>query len=104
MCRRKAIVNVLELLSCRQRTCTFPLLSGTRSYSEGTRQSTAELHVPVIFITGHGDIRTSVHAMKSGVQEFLTKPLDGDAPLAAIESVLRGSARRGLQREDQVSA
>jgi len=37
--------------------------------------ASAEVHVPVIFITGHGDIPTSVRAMKSGALEFLTKPL-----------------------------
>lgn len=50
--------------------------------------ATAELHVPVIFITGHGDIPTSVRAMKSGALEFLTKPLDGDALLAAIRQAM----------------
>jgi len=43
---------------------------------------------PVIFITGHGDIPTSVRAMKSGALEFLTKPLDGDALLAAIRQAM----------------
>ena len=50
--------------------------------------ATADLHVPVIFITGHGDIPTSVRAMKSGALEFLTKPLDGDALLAAIRQAM----------------
>src|SRR5882672_4054431 len=36
--------------------------------------ATADLHVPVIFITGHGDIPTSVRAMKSGALEFLRPP------------------------------
>jgi len=54
--------------------------------------ATAEIHVPVIFITGHGDIPTSVRAMKSGALEFLTKPLDGDALLP--RSGKRWRARR----------
>jgi FixJ family two-component response regulator len=33
------------------------------------------IHLPVIFVTGHGDIRMSVRAIKSGALEFLTKPL-----------------------------
>ena len=55
--------------------------------------ATAELHVPVIFITGHGDIPTSVRAMKSGALEFLTKPLDGDALLAAIRQAMARSPK-----------
>ncbi len=55
--------------------------------------ATADLHVPVIFITGHGDIPTSVRAMKSGALEFLTKPLDGDALLAAIRQAMARSPK-----------
>jgi FixJ family two-component response regulator len=63
----------------------LPELSGLEVQQELAR---AEIHVPVIFITGHGDIRTSVRAMKSGAHEFLTKPLDGDALLAAIRQAV----------------
>jgi FixJ family two-component response regulator len=42
--------------------------------------------LPVIFITGHGDIPSSVRAMKGGAHEFLTKPLDREALMAAISS------------------
>jgi len=66
--------------------------------------ATAEIHVPVIFITGHGDIPTSVRAMKSGALEFLTKPLDGDALLAAIRQAMARSPketpRAGRLREN----
>jgi len=55
--------------------------------------ATAEHHVPIIFITGHGDIPTSVRAMKSGALEFLTKPLDGDALLAAIRQAMARSPK-----------
>jgi FixJ family two-component response regulator len=45
----------------------------------------AGVHIPVIFITGHGDIPMSVKAMKSGAVEFLTKPFDDQDLLNAIE-------------------
>lgn len=48
----------------------------------------AEVQVPIVFITGHGDIPTSVRAIKSGALEFLTKPLDNDALLAAIRQAI----------------
>lgn len=57
---------------------------------------------PIIFITGHGDIPTSVRAMKAGAAEFLTKPLDGRILIEAIRfAVLRNQAnlkQEGAQR------
>jgi FixJ family two-component response regulator len=44
--------------------------------------------LPVIFLTGRGDIRTSVRAMKDGAFDFLTKPVEPEALLAAIASAL----------------
>jgi FixJ family two-component response regulator len=40
--------------------------------------------MPIIFITGHGDVPMTVQAMKAGAVEFLTKPLDDDALVSAI--------------------
>jgi FixJ family two-component response regulator len=48
-------------------------------------------HMPIIFITGYGDVPTSVRAMKAGAVEFLTKPLDGFALLAAIQQAIKRS-------------
>lgn len=47
--------------------------------------------MPIIFITGHGDVPTSVQAMKAGAFEFLTKPLESDALLEAIRRALERS-------------
>jgi FixJ family two-component response regulator len=59
-------------------------------------------HVPIIFITGHGDIPMSVQAMKAGALEFLTKPFGDDELLTAIRQALEldratrsGHARTG---------
>jgi FixJ family two-component response regulator len=60
---------------------------------------------PIIFITGYGDVPTSVKAMKAGAAEFLTKPLDDAIVIQAIrEAVLRSQAnlkREGAQRHLQ---
>ena len=47
--------------------------------------STANIHVPIIFITGYGDIPMSVQAMKGGAVEFLTKPFRDQDLLDAIQ-------------------
>ena len=47
--------------------------------------------LPIIFITGHGDIPMSVRAMKAGASEFLTKPFDRDVMLNAIRRAIERS-------------
>jgi len=55
----------------------------------------ADIHLPIIFITGHGDIPMSVQAMKGGAIEFLTKPFRDQDLLDAIEvGLARDRARR----------
>jgi len=56
--------------------------------------------VPIIFISGRGDIRTTVDAMKAGAVDFLLKPLKNDALLAAIRQSLERS-RITLDRESE---
>ena len=48
--------------------------------------------MPIIFITGHGDIPSTVQAMKAGAVEFLTKPFTDDALLSAIRQALERSS------------
>jgi len=48
--------------------------------------------MPIIFITGHGDIPSTVQAMKAGAIEFLTKPFTDDALLSAIRQALERSS------------
>jgi FixJ family two-component response regulator len=49
------------------------------------------IEMPIIFITGHGDVSMTVKAMKAGAIEFLTKPLSQDALLSAIRNALSRS-------------
>ncbi len=57
--------------------------------------------LPVIFISGHGDVPTTVRAMKGGAIDFLVKPFDAGALLGAIEHALEGS-RATLARGAQL--
>jgi FixJ family two-component response regulator len=88
--------------SCLILDVNLPDLSGLdiQQRISGEKSST-----PIIFITGYGDIPTSVRAMKAGAAEFLTKPLDDAIVLQAIrDAVLRSQAnlkREGAQRQLQ---
>ena len=59
----------------------------------------ANIHIPIIFITGHGDIPMSVQAMKAGALEFLTKPFRNEDLLKAIQEAL---ARDKLARKERM--
>jgi FixJ family two-component response regulator len=50
--------------------------------------SDENIHIPIIFITGHGDIPMSVRAMKEGALEFLTKPVRGQDLLDAVQKAI----------------
>ena len=60
--------------------------------------------IPIIFITGHGDIAMSVQAMKKGAVEFLTKPFDDDELLNAVKEALlkESQAHAGLKEQQQI--
>jgi FixJ family two-component response regulator len=51
---------------------------------------------PIVFLTGAGDVETSVHAMKAGAVDFLTKPIDDLRLFAAVEQALRRDAEQRL--------
>jgi FixJ family two-component response regulator len=53
---------------------------------------------PIVFLTGQGDVQTSVHAMKKGAVDFLTKPVDDMRLFAAVEEALRRDAKQRLKR------
>jgi len=90
----KALGSVPEILqrqlpdvtSCLVLDIRLPGLSGLDAQNELAK---ANIHIPIIFMTGHGDIPMTVRAMKSGAVDFLTKPFRDqdmlDAVLAAIE-------------------
>ena len=61
------------------------------------------LDMPIIFITGHGDVPMTVRAMKAGALEFLTKPLDTDVLLSAIHLAIERS-QTALTQEAQMRA
>ena len=71
--------------SCLVLDVQLPGLSGLDLQQELSRH---EVQIPIIFITGHGDIPMTVRAMKAGAVEFLTKPCRDDDLLDAIEQAI----------------
>jgi FixJ family two-component response regulator len=74
--------------SCLVLDVSLPGLSGLELQ---TLVSADRMDMPIIFITGHGDVPMTVKAMKAGAVEFLTKPFDDDALLSAIQSAIERS-------------
>ena len=80
-----------DLPCCLVLDVRMPGLSGLEFQSE---LATAGTDVPIIFITGHGDIPMTVQAMKAGAVEFLTKPCRDQELLDAVRSAIEGHRAR----------
>jgi FixJ family two-component response regulator len=78
---------------------TLPGLNGL----ELQRQLAERTDMPIIFITGHGDVPMSVQAMKAGAVEFLTKPFKDDVLLDAIRGAIERS-RAALRLDSEMQA
>ncbi len=72
-------------IGCLLLDVQMPGLSGMDLQKELNK---ADYHMPIIFITGHGDIPMSVEAMKKGAVDFLTKPFDDKELLQTVESAI----------------
>jgi FixJ family two-component response regulator len=89
-----------EVPGCLVLDVRMPKLSGLALQGELAK---AGIRIPIIFITGHGDITMSVQAMKAGAMEFLTKPFRDQELLDAIEQALdrdRNARRRRAEVRD----
>jgi len=86
--------------SCLVLDVSLPGIDGLELQTRlGIRRST----VPIIFITGYGDVPMTVRAMKAGAFEFLTKPFDDEALLRVIGQALEHSCA-ALSREAETQA
>src|SRR6202045_4949155 len=75
-------------------------LTGVNGLDFQRQLADAGVQIPIIFITGHGDIPMTVKAMKSGAVEFLTKPFLDEDLLAAIQQALDRDKVRRRQQSD----
>jgi FixJ family two-component response regulator len=80
-----------EVASCLVLDIRLPGLSGLDLQTELAK---ANIHIPIIFITGHGDIPMTVRAMKGGAVDFLTKPFRDQELLDAVMSAIDKDGKR----------
>jgi FixJ family two-component response regulator len=85
-----------DVPSCLVLDVRLPRLSG---FDLQTELSRLDVKIPIIFITGHGDIPMSVKAMKAGAVDFLTKPFREQEMLDAVTGALERDLKR--RREEQ---
>jgi len=83
-----------ETPSCLVLDLQLPGLSGLDLQKQ---MAEAGLETPIVFLTGHGDIPASVKAMKAGAIEFLTKPVDEEDLLRAIQEAIERDRRTRKQ-------
>ena len=84
-----------DVASCLVLDVRLPGLSGLDFQAELAK---ANIHTPIIFMTGHGDIPMSVQAMKAGAVDFLTKPFRDQDMLDAVAAALERDRKR---RQDE---
>jgi len=92
-----------DVASCLVLDVRLPGLSGLDFQAELAK---ANVHIPIIFMTGHGDIPMSVQAMKAGAVDFLTKPFRDQDMLDAVAAALERdrSRRKDEQRASELRA
>jgi FixJ family two-component response regulator len=85
-----------DVPSCLVLDIRLPGLSGLDLQADLAK---ANIHTPIIFITGHGDIPMTVRAMKGGAVDFLTKPVRDQEILDAVQAAIeRDRKRRDLEK------
>jgi len=77
--------------ACLVLDVAMPELDGLELQRRLTNQG---ILIPIVFLTGHGDIPTSVRAMKAGAADFLAKPVDAAALIQAVRSALKTAQAR----------
>jgi FixJ family two-component response regulator len=80
-----------DVASCLVLDIRLPGLSGLDFQTELAK---ANIHIPIIFMTGHGDIQMTVRAMKGGAVDFLTKPFRDQEMLDAVVTAIERDRKR----------
>jgi FixJ family two-component response regulator len=76
---------------------------GVNGFELQERLTKAGNVLPIIFLSAHGDVRAGVHAIKAGAEDFLPKPVRGEALLQCVERALARNAEQ-RQRQEHLNA
>jgi two-component system, LuxR family, response regulator FixJ len=79
----------------------MPVMNGLEVQA---RMLTLRPDLPIIVVTGQGDVQSAVRAMKAGAVDFIEKPYSDDSLIASIESAVAGSGRSGRTDERKAAA
>ncbi len=86
-----------DVAGCLVLDVRLPGLSGFDLQAELAKSN---IHIPIVFITGHGDIPMSVRAMKAGAIDFLTKPFRDQDLLDAVNQALERDRKRRMDERE----
>lgn len=83
----------IDALRCLILDVQLPRITGLDLQQELVKK---DVQIPIIFLTGHGDIPMSVRAVKAGALEFLTKPFDSEYLLETVPSAIAHNKKNGV--------
>jgi two-component system response regulator FixJ len=89
------------LSGCMLLDLRMPVMDGLEAL---TRLHELGVRIPIIVVTGHGDVPTAVRAMKAGALDFIEKPIDEDRLFAAIDAALLTGARKNMDNDIALSS
>jgi len=92
--------RILKGPNCLVTDLRMPGISGLELQRE---MAARNINMPVVFLTGHGDVPSSVEAIKAGALDFLTKPVRGGTLLGAVQKAVNKDKTR-LKEESKVAA
>lgn len=92
-----AACGVVRSPACLILDVRMPGMSGPELHQELNRRG---IRLPVIFLTAHGDIPTSVAAIKAGAMDFLTKPVEGGLLIDRVRAALAADAQQQAHRDE----
>jgi FixJ family two-component response regulator len=87
-----------DVASCPVLDIRLPGLSGLDVQTELAK---ANIHIPIIFMTGHGVIPMTVRALKGGAVDFLTKPFRDQDMLDTVVTAIERDRKRARSRQDR---
>lgn len=92
-----AACGVVRSPACLILDVRMPGMSGPELHQELNRRG---IRLPVIFLTAHGDIPTSVATIKAGAMDFLTKPVEGGLLIDRVRAALAADAQQQAHRDE----